>query len=68
MDRCPLNHLNNNLMSEEIKEEAVAKVTELKPKKPVGKPKVTPSQARPKIGAQDKVDVPTFGCVRAVYH
>jgi hypothetical protein len=56
-------------MSEDIKqEEAVAKVTSLEPKKTVGKPKVAPRTAQPKIGAQEKVNKPTFGSVRAVYH
>lgn len=55
-------------MSEEIKQEATAKVTPLEPKKPVGKPKVAPREAKPKIGAQEKVHGPTFGSVRAVYH
>ena len=63
-----LNHLKLNPMSEEIKEEAVAKVTPLEPKKPIGKPKVAPREAKAKIGAQEKVSGPTFKTVRAVYH
>lgn len=62
-------NLNPNLrMPEENQEQAVAKVTPLEPKKPIGKPKVAPREARPKIGAQEKVGAPTFGKVRAVYH
>lgn len=55
-------------MSEEITQEAVAKVTPLEPKKPIGKPKVAPREAKAKIGAQEKVSGPTFKTVRAVYH
>lgn len=66
--KFPHNRNRNNLMSEEIKQEATAKVTPLEPKKPVGKPKVAPREAKPKIGAQEKVHGPTFGSVRAVYH
>jgi hypothetical protein len=54
-------------MSEELQEQAVAKVTSLEPKKTVAKPK-TVKEVKPKIGAQDKVHGPTFGAVRAVYH
>jgi len=37
-------------------------------KKPAGKPQVRKRVARPKIGAVDKVQKPTFGIVRGVYN
>jgi hypothetical protein len=46
----------------------VAEATDLEPiKKSAGKPQIRKRVGRPKIGAVDKVQKPTFGVVRGVY-